>query len=58
MSKYGPKAKEKIEKNLHEHKHKGKFKSKKQAIAVGIEQAREAGAKVPPKRKTKSSRSK
>lgn len=52
MNKYGPKAQEKIEKNLHEHKHQGKFKSRKQAIAVGIEQARKSGAKVPPKKKS------
>lgn len=50
MTKYGPKVQEKIEKNLHEHKHAGKFKSRKQAIAVGINQARETGAKVPPKK--------
>lgn len=49
MAKYGPKAQEKIEKNLHEHKHSGKFKSRKQAIAVGISQARQEGGKVPPK---------
>lgn len=39
MPKYGKKAQEKIEKNLHEHKHEGKFKSREQAIAAGIEQA-------------------
>ncbi len=49
MAKYGKKAQEKIEKNLHEHKHHGKFTSRKQAIAVDIEQARKAGGKVPPK---------
>lgn len=47
MAKYGKKAQEKIAKNLHEHKHKGKFKSREQAIAVGIDQARRAGGKVP-----------
>jgi hypothetical protein len=47
MAKYGPKAQEKIQKNLHEHKHEGKFQSRKQAIAAGINQARESGAKVP-----------
>lgn len=47
-AKYGKKAQEKIEENLHEHKHHGKFKNRKQAIAVGINQAREAGGKVPP----------
>lgn len=50
MAKYGPKAQEKIEENLHEHKHHGKFKSRKQAIAVGIDQARRAGGKTPPKK--------
>jgi hypothetical protein len=50
MAKYGKKAQEKIEKNLHEHKHQGKFKSREQAIAVGISQARKAGGKVPRKR--------
>ncbi len=54
MAQYGPKAQEKIKKNLHEHKYKGKFVSKKQAIAVGIKQARDAGGKVPTS-KTKSS---
>ena len=50
MAKYGNLAKEKIHKNLHEHKHAGKFKSRKQAIAAGIEQARDAGGKVPSKK--------
>lgn len=50
MAKYGKKAQEKVEKNLHEHKHHGKFKSRKQAIAVGLSQAREAGGKVPSKK--------
>jgi len=50
MAKYGPKAQEKVEKNLHEHKHHGKWKSRKQAIAVGLSEAREAGAKVPSKK--------
>ena len=50
MNKYGKKAQEKIEKNLHEYKHSHKFKSREQAIAVGISQAREAGGKVPPKK--------
>jgi hypothetical protein len=49
MTKYGPKAQEKVRKNLHEHKHKGKFQSRKQAIAVGLSQAEKAGEKVPKK---------
>ena len=47
MAKYGPKAQQKVEENLHEHKHRGKWKSRKQAIAVGLSQARRAGGKVP-----------
>jgi hypothetical protein len=50
MAKYGKKAQEKIEQNLHEHKHEGKFESREQAIAAGINQARKAGGKVPPKK--------
>jgi hypothetical protein len=50
MNKYGKKAQEKVEKNLHEHKHQGKFKNRKQAIAVGLSQARQAGGKVPEKK--------
>lgn len=49
MAKYGKKAQDKVEKNLHEHKHEGKFQSRKQAIAVGLSQARKAGGKVPKK---------
>ena len=49
MNKYGKLAQDKIEKNLHEYKHDHKFKNRDQAIAVGIEQARKAGGKVPPK---------
>ncbi len=47
MAKYGKIAQDKIAENLHEYKHDGKFKNRKQAIAVGINQAREAGGKVP-----------
>ena len=50
MAKYGKKAQEKVAKNLHEHKHEGKFKSREQAIAAGLNQAREAGGKVPPEK--------
>lgn len=55
MIKYGPKAKKKIEKVMREYK-KGdlkmgksgkKVKSRKQAVAIGISEARKAGAKVP-----------
>jgi hypothetical protein len=47
MAKYGPKAQEKVHERLHEHKNEGKFKNRKQAIAVGLDQARRSGAKVP-----------
>lgn len=60
MAKYGPKASEKVEQALHEmHQGKlrsgpggsgGKVRSRKQAIAIGLSQARKAGAKVPSKR--------
>jgi hypothetical protein len=58
MARYGKKASEKVEKAMRERK-KGtlrsgrsgkKVKSRKQAIAIGLSQARRAGAKVPRKR--------
>ncbi|HEX5429803.1 MAG TPA: DUF6496 domain-containing protein [Patescibacteria group bacterium] len=58
--KYGPKAQKKVGRALHEMK-KGKLKSggsgkkvksRKQAIAIGLSEARKAGAKVP-KRKSR-----
>jgi hypothetical protein len=64
MAKYGKKAGKKVEKAMHERK-KGTLKSgrsgkkvtsKKQAIAIGLSEAREAGAKVP--RKKSSSKKK
>ena len=57
MAKYGEKAQEKVEKTMHEMK-KGTLKSgrsgkkvtsRKQAVAIGLSQARKAGAKVPKK---------
>lgn len=63
MARYGKKASEKVEKAMHEKKH-GKLKSgksgkkvtsRKQAIAIGLSEAREAGAKVPPKKGSKKS---
>jgi hypothetical protein len=56
MSKYGPKAQEKVEKAMHEFK-EGKLKSssgqkvtsRKQAVAIGLSEARDKGAKVPKK---------
>jgi hypothetical protein len=54
MAKYSKKAQEKVEKSIHE-MHEGKLKSgrgtkvtnPKQAIAIGLSEAREDGAKVP-----------
>ena len=62
MAKYGPKAQEKVEKTMHE-MHEGKLKSgtgkkvtnPKQAIAIGLSEARESGAKVPKKSASKKS---
>ena len=58
--KYGRKASEKVGKAMHERKRgtlksgSGKpVKSKKQAIAIGLSQARKAGAKVPKKRSSR-----
>jgi Family of unknown function (DUF6496) len=64
MARYGKKASEKVERAMHERK-KGKLKSgrsgkkvksRKQAIAIGLSEARRAGAKVP--RKKSSSKKK
>jgi len=57
MAKYGKKAQSKVKKAMHERKRgtlksgrSGKtVKSRKQAIAIGLSEAREKGAKVPPK---------
>jgi hypothetical protein len=62
MARYGKKASEKVERAMHERKrgtlrsgrsHK-KVTSRKQAIAIGLSEAREAGAKVPRPRGRKS----
>ena len=58
MAKYSKMAEEKVEKAMHERKHgtlksgrSGKtVKSRKQAIAIGLSEARQAGAKVPKKK--------
>ena len=63
MAKYGKKAQDKVEKVMHERK-QGTLKSgsgkkvtsKKQAIAIGLSEARKAGAKVPKKKASSSSR--
>jgi hypothetical protein len=57
MAKYSEKAGEKVEEAMHEKK-EGKLKtgsgkkvtSDKQAIAIGLSQAKKAGAKVPDKK--------
>jgi len=55
MAKYGPKAQEKVEQTMHEMK-EGKLKSgrsgkqvtsRRQAVAIGLQKARDEGAKVP-----------
>ena len=60
MARYGKKSQEKVKKVMHEKK-KGtlrsgksgkKVTSRKQAIAIGLSEARRAGAKVPSKRST------
>jgi hypothetical protein len=64
MAKYGKKAQAKVKRAMHERKH-GTLKSgrsgkqvtsRKQAIAIGLSEAREAGAKVPRKRSSKKSK--
>lgn len=55
MPKYGKKAGKYVEKAMHEFKRGklksgkkgGRVKSRKQAIAIGLSEAREKGAKVP-----------
>jgi hypothetical protein len=63
--KYSPKAGKKVERAMHEEK-RGKLKSgrsgktvksKKQAIAIGLSEARKAGAKVPKKKSAAKKRS-
>jgi len=62
MAKYGKKAGEKVKEAMHERK-RGTLKSgpsgkkvtsRKQAIAIGLSQARKAGAKVPRKKSASS----
>lgn len=61
MAKYSKKAQEKVEKVMHEKK-KGTLRSgrsgkrvtsRRQAIAIGLSEARKAGAKVPKKKTAK-----
>jgi len=59
MARYGRKASDKVERAMHERKRGTlrsgrsgkKVTSRKQAIAIGLSEARAAGAKVPRKRK-------
>lgn len=63
MAKYSKKAQDKVEKVMNEFKQgklksgedgkAGKVKSRKQAIAIGLSEARKAGAKVPPPKSNK-----
>ena len=58
MARYGKKAQSKVKRAMHERKRgtlksgrSGKtVKSRKQAIAIGLSEARKAGAKVPKKK--------
>jgi uncharacterized protein DUF6496 len=61
MARYGKKAGQKVKRAMHERK-SGKLrsgrsgkkvKSRKQAIAIGLSEARKAGAKAPRKRTTR-----
>ncbi len=47
MAKYSKKAQEYVKKEMHEYKHGHRWKNPKQAVAVGLSEAREHGAKVP-----------
>ena len=60
MAKYSKKAPDKVEKVMHEYKEEklksgeggkgGKVKNRKQAIAIGLSEARKAGARIPKKK--------
>jgi hypothetical protein len=65
--KYGEAATKSVERAMHKRKagtlksgkgHHPKVKSREQAIAIGLSEAREAGAKVPRQRTTKKSSAK
>ncbi len=64
MARYGKKAQSKVKRAMHERKHgtlksgrSGKtVKSRKQAIAIGLSEARKAGAKVPRKKSSSPKR--
>jgi hypothetical protein len=64
--KYGKKASQKVERAMRERKRGTlrsgrsgkKVTSRKQAIAIGLSEARKAGGKVPPRRKSSGSKNK
>ena len=64
MARYGKKAQSKVEKTMRERKRGTlrsgrsgkKVTSRKQAIAIGLSEARKAGAKVPKRRSSSSKR--
>ena len=64
MAKYGKKAQSKVKRAMHERKRGTlrsgrsgkKVKSRKQAIAIGLSEARKAGAKVPKKKSSSKKR--
>ena len=65
MAKYGKKAGRKVARAMRKRKHgtlksgsDKTVKSRKQAIAIGLSEAREEGAKVPKRKASKSSRRK
>ena len=59
MARYGRKSRQKVKRAMHERKRGTlrsgrsgkKVKSRKQAIAIGLSEARESGAKVPKKKR-------
>jgi len=65
-SKYGKKAQKKVKRAMHERKRGTlksgrsgkKVKSRKQAIAIGLSEARKAGAQMPKKKSSSRKRSK
>jgi hypothetical protein len=66
MARYGRKARSIVKRAMHKRKRGTlrsgrsgrRVKSRKQAIAIGLSEARRAGAKVPKRRRRKSSRGK
>ena len=64
MARYGKKASQKVKRAMHERKRGTlrsgrsgrKVTSRKQAIAIGLSEARRAGAKVPKKRSSRKSK--